>query len=128
MTVVVSMSDLFLIVGLGNPGQQYDKTRHNVGFMAIDAFAKRLRVTLKSEKRFQAHVGMARFGEKRLILAQPTTFMNNSGKAVSSLLKYYQLTASQLMVVYDDAALPFGRIRVRPNGSAAGQKGGAIHY
>lgn len=117
------MADSFLIVGLGNPGKQYESTRHNVGFMVLEALAKQTGITGKTESRFNAIVGTGHALGKRLILAQPLTFMNNSGEAVSKILQYYSLEPEQLLVIYDEAALPFGRIRIRPGGSAAGQKG-----
>jgi peptidyl-tRNA hydrolase, PTH1 family len=117
------MTDKFLIVGLGNPGKQYESTRHNVGFMAVEAFARRAGVSGKTESRFNALVGSGKYRGKGLILAQPLTFMNLSGEAVSKLMKYYDIPPEQLLVIYDEAALPFGKIRLRPSGSDAGQKG-----
>jgi PTH1 family peptidyl-tRNA hydrolase len=118
-----SMADKFLIVGLGNPGKQYEATRHNIGFAVLEAFARRTGISGKTESKFNAIVGTGKYGGRSLILAQPLTFMNLSGEAVSKLMKYYDLEPEQLLVVYDEAALPFGRIRIRPNGSDAGQKG-----
>lgn len=117
------MADKFLIVGLGNPGKQYESTRHNIGFMVLEAFARRTGLSGKTESKFNAIVGNGKYGGKSLILAQPLTFMNLSGEAVSKLMNYYDLEPEQLLVVYDEAALPFGRIRIRPSGSDAGQKG-----
>jgi PTH1 family peptidyl-tRNA hydrolase len=117
------MADQFLIVGLGNPGKQYESTRHNIGFTVLEAFARHTGISAKNESRFSALVGMGRHGGHKLILAQPLTFMNLSGESVSKLLRYYDLSPEQLLVVYDDVALPFGKIRIRPNGSDAGQKG-----
>ncbi len=118
-----AMADKFLIVGLGNPGKQYESTRHNIGFMVLEAFARRAGISGKTESKFNALVGTGKYGGKSLILAQPLTFMNLSGEAVSKLMNYYDLEPEQLLVVYDEAALPFGRIRIRPSGSDAGQKG-----
>lgn len=117
------MADKYLIVGLGNPGKQYEGTRHNVGFMALEAWSRRCGIGGKTEKRFQAIVGSGRYRGHSLILAQPLTFMNLSGDAVRALSQYYDIDPARVLVVYDDAALPFGRIRIRPGGSAAGQKG-----
>jgi len=117
------MADKFLIVGLGNPGKQYESTRHNIGFMVLEAFARRAGISGKTESKFNALVGTGKYGGKSLILAQPLTFMNLSGEAVAKLMNYYDLEPEQLLVVYDEAALPFGRIRIRPSGSDAGQKG-----
>jgi PTH1 family peptidyl-tRNA hydrolase len=117
------MTEKYLIVGLGNPGRQYEATRHNIGFMAVEALAKRAGITGKTEAKFNAIVGLGRHGAHQLIIAQPLTFMNLSGEAVVKILNYYDLPSERLLVVYDDAALPFGRIRIRPAGSDAGQKG-----
>lgn len=117
------MSDRFLIVGLGNPGPQYEATRHNVGFMALEAFSRHAGIAGKKEARFNAIVGTGRHGRHSLILVQPLTFMNASGDAVAALLRYYEVEPARMLVVYDDVALPFGRIRLRPGGSDAGQKG-----
>jgi PTH1 family peptidyl-tRNA hydrolase len=117
------MADKFLMVGLGNPGKQYESTRHNIGFTALEALGRRAGIAGKQDSKFKAMVGTGRFAGKQLILAQPLTYMNLSGEAVIKLLNYYDLEPDQLLVIYDEAALPFGRIRVRPSGSDAGQKG-----
>jgi PTH1 family peptidyl-tRNA hydrolase len=91
--------------------------------MVLEALAQRAGISGKSESKFNAIVGTGHHAGYSLILAQPLTFMNASGEAVSKLLKYYDLEPERLLVIYDDAALPFGRLRVRPGGSAAGQKG-----
>lgn len=117
------MADKFLIVGLGNPGKQYEATRHNIGFMVLEALSRRAGITGKQESKFKAMVGSGRHAGHQLILAQPLTYMNLSGEAVIKLLNYYDLEPDRLLVVYDEAALPFGKIRVRPSGSDAGQKG-----
>jgi PTH1 family peptidyl-tRNA hydrolase len=117
------MSDKYLIVGLGNPGKQYEATRHNVGFMAVEALARRAGISGKTESKFNAIVGLGKHRGHSLIVAQPLTFMNLSGEAVAKLVKYYDIEPERLLVVYDDAALPFGKIRLRPSGSDAGQKG-----
>jgi len=112
-----------LIVGLGNPGTQYEGTRHNIGFTAIEALSRQFNIAGKADKKFQAIVGIGKVGENRVILAQPTTYMNLSGQAVQKLLAYYDIPLLDLLVIYDEAALPFGRLRFRPSGSDAGQKG-----
>lgn len=117
------MADQFLIVGLGNPGKQYESTRHNIGFTVLEAFARKAGISAKTETRFNALMGTGRYGGHKLILAQPLTFMNLSGESVVKVLRYYDIPPEQLLVVYDDVALPFGKIRIRPNGSDAGQKG-----
>jgi PTH1 family peptidyl-tRNA hydrolase len=112
-----------IIVGLGNPGQAYKGTRHNVGFELVDKLCYDLGCRLRSNRRFRANVGEGKMAETQVLLVQPLTFMNASGEAVQAILKYYKLPPSDCIVVYDDTALPVGDIRVRERGSAGGQKG-----
>ena len=112
----------FLIVGLGNPGIQYENTRHNAGFMALDALAKDLGVRVDRAK-FRAYCGEGKIGDKRVLLMKPQTFMNNSGEAVAAAMKFYKLQPEQLVLLFDDISLPVGGVRVRRNGSAGGQNG-----
>lgn len=112
-----------LVVGLGNPGPEYAGTRHNVGFMVVERLAREWGADGRVESRLQAVVGEGRLGGEKIVLAQPTTFMNLSGEAVSKLLHWYKLKAGDLVVVYDDFALPLGELRVRPDGSAGGHNG-----
>jgi peptidyl-tRNA hydrolase, PTH1 family len=118
------MTEKYLIAGLGNPGAQYQSTRHNIGFTVLEAFGRRLGITGKQEKRFNAIVGFGRApGGQSIVLVQPLTYMNLSGEAIVKIMQYYQIPPERLLVIYDEAALPFGRIRFRPSGSDAGQKG-----
>jgi PTH1 family peptidyl-tRNA hydrolase len=117
------MEDLHLIVGLGNPGAEYAKTRHNAGFMLADLLAKRWRVDWTNEKKFQSRIAKAEPGGRRAVLCEPQTFMNASGEAVGAVTKFYQLPLKQLVVVLDDADLPLGQIRLRPGGSSGGHHG-----
>ena len=110
------------IVGLGNPGSRYELTRHNVGFRVIDQLAKRWRIGMEREK-FHAWYGDGAVGEESVALLKPTTFMNRSGQAVVAAGRFHQLNESDLLVVTDDVALPCGRIRLRPAGSAGGHNG-----
>jgi peptidyl-tRNA hydrolase, PTH1 family len=112
----------FLVVGLGNPGEEYDFTPHNLGFLAIDrlAEANAIRVT---RKECDARVGSGVFRGKRVALAKPQTFMNESGRAVQGLLARYELEPDRLIVVVDELDLPWGTLRIRPKGSAAGHNG-----
>lgn len=111
-----------LIVGLGNPGKRYERTRHNAGFLVVDRLAQRHSVRI--EKRLnEVLVGEWRDDGARVILAKPQTFMNRSGSAVMNLLHECQGAPDDLLVVYDDLDLPFGRIRIRAKGSAAGHRG-----
>jgi PTH1 family peptidyl-tRNA hydrolase len=112
----------FLVVGLGNPGRQYKETRHNVGFMTLDRLAVRLNVAY-TRVQFRALVVDGRFDNRRLFLAKPQTYMNESGQAVSALVKFYKIPLENLLVVHDDVDLPLGTLRIRPGGGSAGQKG-----
>lgn len=112
-----------LIVGLGNPGNEYKGTRHNVGFEMIDKLCYDLGISIKKDKIFRAEVGEGRIGSQKIILAKPTTYMNLSGEAVRAITNYYKLTPAEIIVVYDDVSLPVGAVRVREKGGANGQKG-----
>jgi PTH1 family peptidyl-tRNA hydrolase len=112
----------WLIVGLGNPGLRYEKTRHNLGFMLIDWLAREFQTQVKREE-CRSQIGRAFIGNQTTELVKPQTFMNLSGEAVSCLLKKENRTAEKLIVVSDDLALPLGTIRLRPKGSAGGHNG-----
>ena len=111
-----------LIVGLGNPGRKYDQTRHNIGFRVIEEIAEQNNVAIK-KKFCDSLVGELMVMGERVLLAKPQTYMNRSGDAVKSLLKQFRGSPEYLVVVYDELDLPFGRIRVRQKGSAAGHRG-----
>ena len=111
-----------LIVGLGNPGREYAHSRHNVGFWCLNRLARRHGIAFSSRGRLAA-VGEGRLAEQPVILAQPRTFVNLSGRAVSHLLQRYRLSPQQLLVVHDDLDLPLGRVRLRPSGSHGGHRG-----
>lgn len=117
-------SKTYLIIGLGNPGKQYDGTRHNVGFAVIDEFAKQNDfpgwVTKKDHK---CQLTMANLGENRVILCKPTTYMNKSGEAVQAVQRFYRIYNIQTLAVYDELAIPFGQLRTRLGGSDAGHNG-----
>ncbi len=113
---------MFLIVGLGNPGLSYAKTRHNAGFQALDVLAKRLNVRVKT-KGFSALYGEGRIDGERVVLVKPQTYMNNSGEAVQAILHFYKLEPERLIVLYDDIDLPLGSLRIRANGSAGTHNG-----
>ncbi len=112
----------YLIVGLGNPGREYRETRHNMGFMAVDTLAQHLGINL-SRVQAKAIIGQGVYQGKRLILAKPQTYMNLSGQAVASLLRFYKIPLERLIVLHDDIDLPFGTLRMRPDGGSGGQKG-----
>jgi len=113
-----------LIVGLGNPGKEYRETRHNVGFMVADELARRHHLTWAMAPGQVPETFVAkRFGEPAWMLAKPLTYMNRSGEAVAALTRYYDIAPSDLLVVVDEAALPFTRLRARARGSAGGHNG-----
>jgi len=109
-----------LIVGLGNPGRQYEDTRHNIGFMLLDRLAASSGVAFQSSPKWQSH--LAKLPDGTLLL-KPQTFMNLSGRALHQVMSFYKWTPAQILVVYDDAALPLGTLRFREKGSAGGHNG-----
>lgn len=112
----------WLVVGLGNPGDRYERTRHNLGFMAVDMLAREEQTQVKREE-CRSLIGRTVISSEVVELAKPQTFMNLSGEAVSCLLKKPDRGVEKLIVISDDMALPFGRIRLRPKGSHGGQNG-----
>ena len=113
-----------LVVGLGNPGSEYEATRHNAGFRVIERLADRHRIALRREKRLHARFGSGRIAGAETGLLEPETWMNRSGRAVVAALDAHPLDPAQdLLVVYDDLDLPFGRLRLRPGGGAGGHNG-----
>jgi peptidyl-tRNA hydrolase, PTH1 family len=111
-----------LIVGLGNPGKQYEETRHNVGFKVIDELSNRMNIEL-NETKFKGLYGRGMVHGEKVILLKPMTYMNLSGESVSGLMRYYDITESDLLVCYDELDLPVGKIRLRYKGSAGGHNG-----
>ncbi len=111
-----------LLVGLGNPGVQYARNRHNVGFMLLDRFAERHHLTF-ARRRFDALIADGLVNGQRVLLAKPQTYMNASGNAVGKLASFYRVPSRDIIVCYDDLDLPLGRIRLRPEGSAGGHHG-----
>lgn len=111
-----------LIVGLGNPGAQYEKTRHNIGWRVVDAFAAKFRIAVSVHEK-NAMTGSGRVGGGSVLVAKPLTFMNLSGDAVRLLANSYSESLADLLVVYDDIDLPTGKLRIRPNGSAGTHNG-----
>jgi PTH1 family peptidyl-tRNA hydrolase len=112
-----------LLVGLGNPGKQYFNSRHNLGFMVTEMLLQKYNETWKNQEKFHALVQEVLIGNHTLSLMQPHTFMNNSGKSVQSFANYFKIEPKDICVVYDDIALPIGRIRVRTDGGAGGHNG-----
>lgn len=117
------MDDTFLIVGLGNPGADYAKTRHNAGFLLVEKLAAQWKCDWANEKKFRARMAKASRNGKRILLCEPQTFMNLSGETVGSVVNFYQLLPGRLMIVADDADLPLGTVRLRASGSSGGHHG-----
>ena len=111
-----------MIVGLGNPGKKYEKTKHNVGFMVVDALAQKYQATFKKSA-FEAEVAEFFLNGEKILLVKPQTFMNESGRAVGPLMTYFDIYQEELVVVYDDLDLALGKIRLRQKGSAGGHNG-----
>ena len=111
-----------LVVGLGNPGKQYEKTKHNIGFMVIDAIADSVPHTPWREEQRAEVCSITVDGEK-VLLVKPQTFMNLSGEPVGPLMRYYKIDPSDVYCIYDDMDLPIGKLRIRPNGSSGGHNG-----
>lgn len=111
-----------LIIGLGNPGQQYERTRHNVGFRVVDRLAEKWGFRW-NERRGKAILASGNVGSEKMILAKPLTFMNLSGEAVGELVRWYKIAPTDMLVIYDELDLPVGRIRLGAKGSAAGHNG-----
>lgn len=111
-----------LIVGLGNPGKEYEDTRHNVGFKAIDQLVDRFNISNISEK-FQAHFASVTLGEEKIFLAKPQTYMNLSGNSVRQIKDYYKIDIKDIIVIHDDIDLEFGKIKIKIGGGSGGQNG-----
>ena len=117
------MGNSYLIVGLGNPGREYARTRHNAGYMVLEQLEERWKASWSLEKKFHSRVARVDRDGDKLFLCQPGTFMNASGEAVGPLMDYYQVALERILVVVDDADLPFGGVRLRPGGSSGGHHG-----
>ena len=113
---------MYLIAGLGNPGLSYRKSRHNAGFLALDAIAEKAGIRIR-QKGFSGLYGDGTLSGERVILVKPQTYMNLSGDCVGQMLRFYKLPPEQLLVIYDDIDLPVGAIRIRPSGSAGTHNG-----
>ncbi|HYK71556.1 MAG TPA: aminoacyl-tRNA hydrolase [Pseudoneobacillus sp.] len=111
-----------LIIGLGNPGKQYEKTRHNVGFDAIDELSNQLNISLDQLK-FKGLFGMGFVGPEKILLLKPLTYMNLSGESIRAVMDFYDIDPEDILVIYDDLDLPVGKMRLRQKGSAGGHNG-----
>jgi PTH1 family peptidyl-tRNA hydrolase len=115
---------MIVIIGLGNPGKKFQKTRHNVGFRVVEGFQKENKFSeFKSSKKFKALISKGKFERKKIVLGKPQTFMNESGKSVKSLITYYKLQTTNLWVIHDDIDIPLGKIRISKGRGAGGHKG-----
>ncbi|MCL4180573.1 MAG: aminoacyl-tRNA hydrolase [Verrucomicrobia bacterium] len=117
------MENLYLIVGLGNPGKRYERTRHNAGFLAVDRLVRRWSLAWATEARFDARSARVDREGRRVLLVQPQTFMNRSGDAVGRYVTYYRVALDRMLVVVDDADLELGTLRLKPRGSSGGHHG-----
>lgn len=113
---------MFLIVGLGNPGKEYENTRHNIGFEVIDYIANKYNIELNRVK-FKGIYGEGFIQNKKVILLKPSTYMNLSGESIREVITFYKLTEDEVIVLYDDISLEIGRLRIREKGSAGGHNG-----
>ena len=125
---MLETQSISLIVGLGNPGAEYDRTRHNIGFMAIDRLATSWSISVGKEKRFYGIFGEGRLSNRlanngKMRLLKPTTYMNLSGQAVRACADWFKVSPENILVIYDDMDLPLGKLRLRPSGSAGGHNG-----
>lgn len=112
----------WLIAGLGNPGQKYENTRHNMGFRAVELLAEQKSVKLNKVK-FKAAYNLMEFAGTRCLVMKPQTYMNLSGEAVREAAQFYKIPPERVLVIYDDVSLPVGKLRIRPTGSAGGHNG-----
>jgi PTH1 family peptidyl-tRNA hydrolase len=117
------LENLRLIAGLGNPGGDYARTRHNAGFLAVERLAERWKAEWSYEKKFEARLARAQRSAGPVLLAEPQTYMNSSGESVGAILAFYRIPPSSVLVVVDDADLPLGELRMRPSGSSGGHHG-----
>lgn len=113
---------MFLVVGLGNPGDKYDGTRHNIGFETIDYISSKYNIDVTRVK-FKGVIGEGFIGGEKVILLKPTTYMNLSGESVREAMSFYKLTEEDIVIIYDDISLEVGKIRIREKGSAGGHNG-----
>ena len=116
-------STLWMVVGLGNPGRQYEGTRHNIGFMVADALAQKADLQWRSSSRFEAHYSKGVVARRQVVLVKPQTYMNLSGQAVQALAHFYGVETGQIVAVHDDVDLEPGRLKVKSGGGDGGHKG-----
>lgn len=114
--------EIFVVVGLGNPGKQYEQTKHNVGFLVIDKLAEKYQIPM-TKFQYKAFVGSGMIKDKKVLLVKPQTFMNLSGESVREIVNFYKVPQERFVVIYDDTSLPMGQIRLREKGSHGGHNG-----
>lgn len=112
-----------LIVGLGNPGKQYENTRHNIGFMALDKYASENNLSFRIESRFEGLITQTTYQGEKVILFKPVTYMNLSGRAIYKVVNYYKIDIDDILIIHDDLDLPTGKMRLREKGSSGGHNG-----
>lgn len=115
-----------IIIGLGNPGKKYEKTRHNIGFNIVSLFVDSRTPNFsewKFSKKFNSEISEGKIGKIKVVLAKPQTFMNNSGEAVFGIAKFYKVSSKDILIVHDDIDLPLGKIRIKKTGSSGGHRG-----
>ena len=117
------MAEPLLVIGLGNPGPQYEKTRHNIGFMVVDVLAARVGGSFKVHKRSGAEIITGRLGNRPVVVAKPRTFMNESGRHVGPLAKFYSVSPADVIVIHDELDIDFGKIRLKLGGGEGGHNG-----
>lgn len=120
----------WLVVGLGNPGKAYERTRHNIGFEAVEQFARKHKLEFKKQLKFKGSLAEGKVGGASLLVLEPLTFMNNSGEAVAEIVRYLQVDLSRILIVADDVDLPLGQLRVKINsgpGTHNGLKSVELH-
>jgi PTH1 family peptidyl-tRNA hydrolase len=114
--------NVYIIAGLGNPGKEYENTRHNTGFSVIDYIAQKNNINI-SKTKFKGLCGEGNIGNEKVMLLKPQTYMNLSGQSILDAVQFYKINIENLIVIYDDVSLPLGRIRIRPSGSDGGHNG-----
>ncbi len=119
------MDEIYVVAGLGNPGYRYKNTRHSVGFMVIDALAEKVGVNIRKNKKLKhkAIINEVNIDEKKILLVKPQTYMNASGESIKDIVENYKVPLNNLIILYDDADLPLGKIRIRRSGSAGTHNG-----
>ena len=117
------MESLYLIAGLGNPGAEYALTRHNAGFLAVERFGEKFAADWKRVSKFDSRIARVEAGPNKIVLCEPETFMNRSGEAIGPLASFYKVPPERVLVLVDDADLPLGHVRLRPEGSSGGHHG-----